>query len=298
MRRSSWPARSPLRFLLVGGGLAVLFGLASYVLLSFALSRPVGVDVAAYWNAAERLRAGEPLYVAAEPNASDLYRYAPWFAAAWVPLTYLPHDAVVVAWVALMIVAALLSTVPLLWRGPTGWAAFALLMPLQLQGAVFGNVQPMLVLMLMWAVERRSGPLWIAVGASLKATPLALALVYAGRGEWRRAAWAAGLTAILVAPMLLFDLSAYATAPGPNQISLAGVSPFLFVPIAAASLVSASVLARSRYGWLAGAVAVIATTPRLLTYQIGYVLVGLPFELMAIRRRADAPASPEAAASR
>ncbi len=271
----------------VGGGLAILIGLTSFALLTYALSRPVGVDVAAYWNAAERLREGQPLYVPGEPNASDLYRYAPWFAAAWIPLTYLPHDAVVAAWVGLMIAAALVSTVPLLWRGPAGWAAFAVFMPIQLQGAVFGNVQPLLVLMLMWAVERRSGPLWIAVGASLKATPLALALVYAGRGEWRRAGWAALFTAVLVVPMLLFDLSAYPTGPGPNQISLAGVSLLLFVPVALVSLIATYTMARTRFGWLAGAVAMLATTPRLLTYQAGYALVGLPFELLAMRPRSE-----------
>lgn len=271
----------------VGGGLAILIGLTSFALLTYALSRPVGVDVAAYWNAAERLREGQPLYVPGEPNASDLYRYAPWFAAAWIPLTYLPHDAVVAAWVGLMIAAALVSTVPLLWRGPAGWAAFAVFMPIQLQGAVFGNVQPLLVLMLMWAVERRSGPLWIAVGASLKATPLALALVYAGRGEWRRAGWAALFTAVLVVPMLLFDLSAYPTGPGPNQISLAGVSLVLFVPVALVSLIATYTMARTRFGWLAGAVAMLATTPRLLTYQAGYALVGLPFELLVMRPRSE-----------
>ncbi|HKO33761.1 MAG TPA: glycosyltransferase family 87 protein [Candidatus Limnocylindria bacterium] len=280
---------------LVGGGLAILLGLTSYALLTYAISRPLGVDVAAYWNAAERLRDGQPLYLAGAPNASDLYRYAPWFAVAWIPLTYLPHDAVVVAWVSLMIAAAVVSTVPLLWRGPTGWAAFAVFMPIQLQGAVFGNVQPLLVLMLMWAVERRSGPLWIAVGASLKATPLALALVYAGRGEWRKAGWAALFTAVLVAPMLLFDLSAYPTGPGPNQISLAGVSMFLFVPLALGSLVAAYTMARTRYGWLAGAVAVVATTPRLLTYQAGYILVGLPFELLAMPRSVRGAPSRQAA---
>ena len=72
-------------------------------------------------------------------------------------------------------------------------------------------MQPLLVLGLMWGVERRSGPLWIALGASLKGVPLLLALVYAGRGEWRRAAMALGLTAVLVAPALLFDLSHYST---------------------------------------------------------------------------------------
>ena len=274
---------------LLGVPLAVLIGLTSYALLTFAISRPVGVDVAAYWNAAERLRDGGPLYAAGAANASDLYRYAPWFAAIWIPVTYLPQETVVAGWVGLMVAAALLSTVPLLRRGPTGWAAFAFFAPLQLQGAVYGNVQPLLVLMLMWGIERRSGPLWVAVGASLKAVPLALALVYAGRGEWAKAGWAIVLTAVLVAPMLYFDLSAYSTSPGPNQQSLAGVSPWLFIPVALATLIGAYLLARTRFGWLSGAVAMVATAPRLLSYQAGFILVGLPFEATARRPKTGSP---------
>ncbi len=57
--------------------LAVLFALAAYALTTYALSREVGADVAAYWNAAQRLRDGEQLYQAGAANASDLYRYAP-----------------------------------------------------------------------------------------------------------------------------------------------------------------------------------------------------------------------------
>ena len=72
------------------GALALLLALMAYALLSYALSREVGADVAAYWGAAEHIRAGEPLYLAGAANASDLYRYAPWFAYAWVPLTLLP----------------------------------------------------------------------------------------------------------------------------------------------------------------------------------------------------------------
>ena len=278
MRNSSSPRRSAGEWLLFGAtraALAVLIALTSYALLTYALARPLAVDVTAYWNAAERLRAGETLYAAGAANASELYRYAPWFAFAWIPLTYLPFEAVASAWVGLMVAAALISTIPLLRLGPTGWAAFAFFMPLQLQGAVFGNVQPLLVLMLMWGVGRRSGPIWIAVGASLKAVPLALALVYAGRGEWRRAAIAAGLTAVLVLPMLFFDLSGYSTDPGPNQDSLAGVSLFLFVPIAVASLVVTYRLAVTRFGWAAGAFAMIASLPRLLSYEASFMLVGL-----------------------
>ena len=75
----------------MAAGVAVLVALTSYALLTYALARPVGVDVSAYWEAANRLRDGDPLYQARAANASDLYRYAPWFATAWIPLTYLPQ---------------------------------------------------------------------------------------------------------------------------------------------------------------------------------------------------------------
>src|SRR5207248_1690343 len=80
----------------------------------------------AYWNAAMRLRAGQPLYAPGLPTDSDLYRYAPWFAYAWVPLTYLPKGAVLVAWMGICLAAAIASVAPLLWRGPAGWATIGL----------------------------------------------------------------------------------------------------------------------------------------------------------------------------
>jgi hypothetical protein len=255
--------------------LAVAFALVAYALTGHALAQDPGVDAAGYYDAAERLRTGGQLYAGGAANASDQYRYTPWFAAAWIPLTLLERDLVVAGWVGLMVVAAALTTVPLLARGLTGAALFAILAPLQLQGAVYGNVQPLLVLALMWGVERRSGPLWIALGASLKAVPLLLAVVYAGRGEWRKAALAAGLTALLAAPILLFDLSGYSVQPGPNQMSLAAWWFPGFVAVAVASIFLTFLAARTRIGWLAGSAAVLAGLPRLLSYELGFLLVGL-----------------------
>ena len=271
-KRTLWPAPWSL---VAGAVLAVLIALTSYALLAYALSRDPGVDVSAYWGAAERLKMGGTLYAPGAANASDLYRYAPWFAAAWIPFTYLPRDAVTAGWVAVMVAASLLSTLPLLRHGPAGWAAFALFTPLQLVGAVFGNVQPLLVLLLMWGVERRAGPLWIALAASLKIVPVLLAVVYLGRGEMRRAALTLGLTALLWAPALAFDLSGYSTDPGPNQTSLAGVSLLVFVPVVLLAVAGTLAAARSRYAWLTGGLAVVASLPRLLQYEIGFVLVGL-----------------------
>ena len=228
----------------------------------------------AYWNAALRLRAGGTLYAPGLPTDSDLYRYAPWFAFAWIPLTFLPKGAVLLGWMAICLGAAFASVAPLLWRGWVGVALFALLLPFQLGGAAFGNVQPILVMLLMWGVGRRSGPAWIAIAASLKATPILLAAVYVGRGEWRRAGVAIFLTAVLVVPMLSFDLRGYSTAIGGGQ-SLLLVSPFIWLPATLAGVGAALWLARTRYGWLAGTVAMIVALPRFLLYEIGFVLVGL-----------------------
>jgi hypothetical protein len=255
-------------------GVALLLALMAYALFTYALNREFGSDVAAYWGAAERIRAGEPLYVAGVANASDLYRYAPWFTYAWLPLTFLPRDVVTVAWVGLMLAAAVASTLPLLRHGLAGTAAFALFAPLQVQGAICGTVQPLLVLLLRWGGERRSGPLWIAIGASLKAVPLLLALVYAGRGEWIRAGLSLVITAVLVTPAFLFDLSGYSTQPGPGNMSLISVASALWVAVAIAMTGLAVVAARSPYRWLAGALAMIAALPRFLTYEISFLLVG------------------------
>lgn len=290
MDRSSRTARSRAEWLRLGIGLAVLavlLALTGYALLTYTFSRQPGSDVAAYWEAAERLRSGEPLYVAGAANAPDLYRYAPWFAAAWMPFTFLPRDAVTAAWVGLMFAAALASLVPLVRAGPPGWAALAIFAPTQIEGAIYGNVQPLLVLILLWGVERRSGPLWIALGASLKVVPVVLAIVYAGRGEWGRAALTLALTVLLVAPTLLFDLSGYSINVGPRQESLAGVSAFLFVPVAGAAVVAVWLLARTRFAWLAGGLAMILTLPRYLDYQIGFLLVGLARRRVGQRARSQ-----------
>jgi hypothetical protein len=255
--------------------LAVLIGLASWTELNHAASLSTGSDMDAYWNAAMRLREGTPLYAQGQPTDSDLYRYAPWFAYAWIPLTFLPKGTVLVGWMTLCLGAAVASLAPLLWRGPAGWATVALLLPFQLEGAAYGNVQPLLVLALVWGVSRRSGPIWVALAASLKVTPLLLAVVYAGRGEWRRAGVAVLLTVILVGPMLLFDLSGYSTEIGGGQMSLLTVSPVLWAVVVAASVAATWAFSRTGYAWPAGAVALILALPRFLLYEISFLIVGL-----------------------
>src|SRR5947207_10916394 len=52
-------------------------------------------DMDVYLGAAMRLRSGQPLYIPGDV-AVDSFWYAPWFAIAWMPLTFLPRLAVAV----------------------------------------------------------------------------------------------------------------------------------------------------------------------------------------------------------
>src|SRR5688572_17869256 len=64
-------------------------------------------DMNAYWDAAMRLRVGGELCPpASDVTASDVYRYSPWFAWLWVPLTSLPRGLVNVAWSLILVGAS------------------------------------------------------------------------------------------------------------------------------------------------------------------------------------------------
>lgn len=242
-------------------------------------------DVDAYWNAAFRLREGEPLYPAyADVNAAHVYRYAPWFAAAWIPLTFLPRPLVEVLWAGLLIGASVAVVAAMLGSRSRAAIAFALLVgSFLIVAAKFGNVHPLMIAALAFGVDRRSGPLWIALAASLKATPILYVIVYAGRREWSKVAITIGLTVLLVAPMILLGVTDYTADPGWSQ-SLYAMSVPLFAAVAVASVSGAAWVAwrHPRYAWLAASVAVILTLPRYFPYELTYLFVGA---LPAIARR-------------
>jgi hypothetical protein len=242
-------------------------------------------DSEAYWNAALRLRAGGPLYVPVDPGADELiaYRYAPWFAWIWIPLTYLPKGIVQVGWSAVLLASVGFALLPILRvRSVAAVCLAALLGGLLIRTASTGNVHALLVAALVVGVPRRSGPIWIGIAASLKFAPILYALVYVGRREWRRAGVALVVAAVLLAPALLQDLGAYPTDPGDSLslLSLAGPIPWALLALVCAAVAVA--VARGRHAWAAASVAVLAAVPRLQLYDATYLLVGLG------RRRDDA----------
>jgi len=241
----------------IGVGLAVTY----WSLTSVGME-----DVSAYWSAAIRFREGQPLYPAAldTPNAmyyGEAYRYAPWFALAWVPLTYLPRELVTMAWAGTLLAAVAYVG----WALRGRWIAFAVLMPFLLDSATEGNAQPLLVAGLVYGLSRRSGPLWIALAASLKGVPLAFVLVYLGRRQWRQAGITVGVTVLLVAPMLLFDVSHYPTDAGGRVLFYGSLMYPVAIAVAAAATL---LLARSRWGWVAAGATAVLAMPRFWTYDL------------------------------
>ena len=235
-------------------------------------------DANAYWNAALRLRHSQPLYALVDPAADETiaYRYAPWLAWLWVPLTYLPKLAVQVGWSAVLLSAAAAALWPLArMRSVAAVCLLFLLGGLLIRTASTGNVHVLLIAALVWGLPRRSGPLWVGMAASLKIAPLAYVLVYLGRRQWRDAVVALAVCAVLFAPALLYDLSTYPADPGESLSLLSLLGPIPWLTVAAVAALVALFVARSRLGWAAGSAAAIAATPRLDYYDLTYLLVGL-----------------------
>lgn len=267
--------------------IAVIVGIG-IVNLYWAVTAWTLSDAQAYWDAAQRLRAGADLYpVVGNVDASEVYRYAPWFAWLAVPFTFLPVQAAGALWSAILLAASGVALVPMIRA--RAWLLVAFFAPILVGISAVGNVQALMIAPLVWSVERRSGPLWIALAASLKIFPILLVAVYLGRREWVRAALSVTLAAALWAPALLYDLHGYATDPG--QAGSLFAVPVLWALGVAAGMAATLGLAHNRFGWLAAATTVVVSLPRLFVYDVTYLMVGLPDGSSAGSRRASSQAT-------
>lgn len=236
-------------------------------------------DVGAYWEAAFRLRDGLPLYGGpGHPDSYRVFRYAPWFAYLWVPLTYLPRQAAEIIWATGLGAASLAVLWALVRLRTAATLALALvLVPWFLSLVQVGNVQPLVVAMLAFGISRRSGPLWIALAASIKAVPILYLLIYAARREWARIGIALAATALLVLPVLLTGATGYTTDPGRSFSLYYYVSPVAWAVAGAAATALAAWLAwrRSPFVWVATSVAVMLVAPRAHPTYATFLVVGL-----------------------
>ena len=231
-------------------------------------------DWHAYYGAGQRLRDGAELYPpVADPTAESVYRYAPWFAILWVPLTFLDREVVGVVWVLAMFACSAVAVWPLLSSRRWGLVLLgSLFAPFLASAASNGNVQPLIIAGLVHSVDQRAGPIVIGIAGSLKGFPLIYAVRYALTGEWRRFFLAVGVTVALAGPMLFFDLSDYPITPGP----LAGlwvISPIAWAVGVLLGFAPLIRFARHPAGWFAASFAVVMAIPRLLYVDMTFLLV-------------------------
>lgn len=232
-------------------------------------------DMHVYRDAARRLLAGEPLY-GGDVTALNAYRYAPWFAYAWIPLASLPDALVNVGWSVLLLAASVACLLPVLGRSHERVALALMFGPILFAISAGGNVQPVLVASLMYGLSTRWG--WLAVGlaASLKVVPLAFVAVFVSQRRWGQAVGACLLAAALWAPITLFTVDAITLDPGPARLLPTPI--WLVVALAAAGGTLWLAHRRSQFTTLAAATSAILALPRLFVYEITLLMPAIPPE--------------------
>ena len=252
------------------------------LLIGAATTSHVQPDADAYWHAALRLRDGQALYGGPRGDETEIYRYAPWFAFAWVPLTYLGQGAAYLAWRAILVVATLVAVWPLLRRpSPASITLAVLLGGLLVSNLPAANVTPLIVGALVIGLRSRAGPVLLGMAASLKLFPLVLVAGFLAERRWRAAVVATVVTSVLWLTLLAFDLPLYLQIGSPTfyvgGVSLYAVSFFLWLPVAVAAggVVIGLALSGSRWTWLAAAAAIPLAVPRVWLPDAAYLLVGL-----------------------
>ena len=234
-------------------------------------------DLKAYLAAADLLASGgNPFDVALmERGLPYHYHYSPWFAALFVPLTGLPVEVVRIGWSGILIAASVIALAPVVRTYRYHALPLVAVMTFLLSNLVAeGNVQPLLLAALVWSLEHRWGPVAIGVAASLKITPILLALVYARRGQWARAALSGGIAAILVVPTFLYELPPSATSTG-------GTGLFTSAPVIWGASVVIAIgatwwLGTTRFAWLAVSTATVLALPRLLIFDVTNLITAIP----------------------
>ncbi|MBX3461458.1 MAG: DUF2029 domain-containing protein [Planctomycetes bacterium] len=214
---------SALKLLLLCAGLA----LAGLAVALPGYWQDYSMDIAVYWEAAERMRSGgEHLYADAEDphNRVGLYIYPPLLAALMAPVTWLPRGAGYAVWAlaqwlfaagALLAVARMCSRA--VWRQgrmDPGLPAFLAPLVVAVFGAAWinfseGQVNFLLLLLLasgLWQLEEGRtlrGGLLLAAAAHLKVIPIVLLLVLLAQRRFKAAlAMLAGCALLWLLPLV------------------------------------------------------------------------------------------------
>jgi alpha-1,2-mannosyltransferase len=263
-------------FLVATGFLGALVGLDWFLI---GLGNNPLSDVHAYYDAAARLNAGQPLYAqTVSTNESAFYRYPPLLAIAFRPLALLPFAAAAAVWEAI-VVASLVGLVALIRPGLRGWSLAGMLALPILWSVVIGQAQvPVTLLMAI------GSPWALALATHLKILPALAAVWWIGRRDWhslgRFIAWSVGLAVV----QLVLEPNGSLAFPTVFNLGTVGevtnwspyaISPALWAALVAVGAVAAWRLAPTRWGWAAAITLSVLATPRLLLYQLMSLLAAL-----------------------
>lgn len=255
---------------------------STFFLLYFLAGQPFanpypGGDFLAYWHAAERLRDGAALYPpGADTGLGFVYRYSPWFAFAFLPLTAFPLSMVLLLWQLSMLGAGFMLLRPLL-RPPSLASVLLILLaaPLVIDLAWVGNVESLMILLICLLLQRPvSGPIAIGLAASLKITPILFIAYYVANRQWRRVGLTVAVAIGLWLPAIVLGVANYPTAALPT-ISVWGVSLVGGILVAALAVAVTAWLSftGSRWALTAAAAATLAASPVLFITSLPRVLV-------------------------
>lgn len=257
--------------------LAILLGIGISA-IAFAVSDWHLHDMEVYEAAAWRLRLGQPLY-GGQVDQLSAYRYAPWFAYGWLPLTYLPPEVVRIGWSALLIGATLLALLPLIRER----AVFVVLLfgPILVGISAIGNVHPAMMALLMWGLPRRWGGIAVGVAASLKVVPIMLALHFVAERRWMQAGTAIVVALVLWLPVFAFEIAPVSFDPGLARTLDTPV--WVLMASIGVTIAAWAALRQSRYSALTASTAALLALPRLFVYEISLIMIGT----IATRRADD-----------
>ena len=261
-------------------GSAVLLALVGvFFFVHHAQTDPL-VDIHAYYEAAQRLNAGLPLYAAqGDVNSPHYYFYPPLLAIVFRPLAVLPFGAAAIIWEIAM-AAAFGATLWLLGlRRRRTWIAVGLLGGPIAWSITIGQAQVLVTLLL-----TLGNPAAVALAAQVKLFPALVALYWIGRRDWRNLGRFIIWSVVLVLAQLVLEPTGSIAFFSNTNLGLVGqvnnlspyaLSPLLWVLLVGVGTLIALRLAPTRAGWAASIALSTLASPRLLGYALMALLAGV-----------------------
>jgi glycosyl transferase family 87 len=260
-------------------GLAIVGAILGAITLWYHLSTDPLADIHAYYDAAARLNAGQPLYPpTADPNLNTFYRYPPLLAIVLRPFALLPYGAFVWLWEGAILGAfvwtlrriglGLRTYIVLGWLGvPLAWAL------------AIGQAHVFVTLLFVLGT-----PMTFALAAHLKVFPALIALYWIGRGELGYVVgflgWLVGLSVVqaLLEPegwRRFWEIATLDQVGNVMNISPYDVSPMLWLVLLGVGIIAALAFARTKFGWWIAVTVATLAPPRLLLYGLSSLLAWL-----------------------